>query len=114
MPSYTFNSTANCICLRGAKPVFLGISRSTLNINSEKIESAINKNTTANYVHYASVVCDMDKIKHITNKHKLYLVEDAAQAIGSKYNDKFSGSFGDISVFSFHETKILAVVKEGL
>ena len=106
MPSYTFVSTANAFVLRGAKPVFVDIDRSTCNINSLKIEQAISKKTKAIVVvHYAGVSCDMDPIIKIAKQHKLYVVEDAAQAILSTYKGKPLGSMGDLATLSFHETK---------
>jgi dTDP-4-amino-4,6-dideoxygalactose transaminase len=106
MPSYTFVSTANAFASRGAKPVFIDINRETLNIDENMIENAITKRTKAIVVvHYAGVACEMDKIIKITKKNKLVLIEDAAQAILSKYKGKYLGSFGDFATFSFHETK---------
>lgn len=106
IPSYTFVSSANAFVLRGAKPVFIDIRQDTLNIDEEKIEEAITKKTKAIViVHYAGVACDMDKILSIVKKHKLVLIEDAAHAFDCKYKNKYLGSFGDISCFSFHDTK---------
>ena len=106
MPSFTFVSTANAVVLRGAKPIFCDIRKDNLNIDETKIESLITKKTKAIYVvHYAGQVCEMDKIMQIAKKHKLYVVEDAAQAIGSKYKGKYAGTIGDIGCYSFHDTK---------
>jgi dTDP-4-amino-4,6-dideoxygalactose transaminase len=106
MPSYTFVSTANAFVLRGGVPVFVDIRPDTLNIDEEKIEAAITSKTKAIcVVHYAGVACDMDKILSISEKHNLFLIEDAAQAIGSEYKNKKLGSFGHLSAVSFHETK---------
>lgn len=106
MPSYTFVSTANAFALRGAKPVFVDIRRDTLNIDENLIEAAITKKTKAIVVvHYAGVACEMDKICNLAKKYNLYLLEDAAQAIMSKYKNLPLGSIGDLGSFSFHETK---------
>jgi dTDP-4-amino-4,6-dideoxygalactose transaminase len=106
MPSYTFVSTANAFVLRGGRPVFVDIDRSTCNIDPSKIEKAITKKTKAIVVvHYAGVSCDMDKILKIAKKNRLYVVEDAAQAILSTYKNKPLGSIGDLATISFHETK---------
>jgi dTDP-4-amino-4,6-dideoxygalactose transaminase len=106
MPSYTFVSTANAFVIRGARPVFVDIDPATCNIDSSKIELAITKKTKAIVVvHYASVSCDMDPILAIAKKHKLYIVEDAAQAILSSYKGRPLGSIGDLATISFHETK---------
>jgi len=106
MPSYTFVSTANAFVLRGGKPVFVDIDLDTCNIDPSKIEQAITKKTKAIVVvHYAGVSCDMDIILKIAKKYKLYLIEDAAQAILSTYKGRPLGSIGDLATFSFHETK---------
>ena len=107
LPSYTFVSTANAFVLRGAKPVFCEIEPKTLNIDADKIEALITDKTKAIYpVHYAGVICDMDKILEIAKRHNLYVIEDAAQAVGSVYKGKFpAGTIGDMGCYSFHETK---------
>lgn len=106
MPSYTFVSTANAFVLRGAVPVFVDIRPDTQNINEDLIEDAITPKTKAICcVHYAGVACDMDKILDIAKRHNLYVVEDAAQALGSTYKGKPLGTIGDLGCFSFHETK---------
>lgn len=106
MPSYTFVSTANAFVLRGGVPVFVDIRPDTLNIDETKIESAITDKTIAIcVVHYAGVGCEMDTIMDIADKHGLYVLEDAAQALGASYKGKKLGSIGDLSAISFHETK---------
>jgi len=106
MPSYTFVSTANAFVMRGGRPVFVDIDPTTCNIDSSKIELAITKKTKAIVVvHYAGVSCDMDPIVAIAKKYKLYIIEDAAQAILSSYKGKPLGSIGDLATISFHETK---------
>jgi dTDP-4-amino-4,6-dideoxygalactose transaminase len=106
MPSYTFVSTANAFVLRGGVPVFVDIDPKTLNIDPNKIERAITKKTRAIVaVHYAGASCDMDLILKIAKKHKLYVIEDAAQAILSSYKERVLGSIGDLATLSFHETK---------
>ena len=106
MPSYTFVSTANAFTQRGGKVVFIDINKKTLNIDENLIEKSITKKTKAIVVvHYAGISCEMDKICKIAKKHKIILIEDAAQALLSKYNNKPLGSFGDLATISFHETK---------
>ncbi len=106
MPSYTFVSTANAFVLRGGKPVFVDIDQDTCNIDPLKIKKAISKKTKAIVVvHYAGVSCDMDPILKIAKQNKLYVIEDAAQAILSTYKGKPLGSIGDLATLSFHETK---------
>lgn len=106
MPSYTFVSTANAFVLRGGVPVFVDIETKTLNIDPNKIEKVITKKTKAIIaVHYAGVSCNMDPILKIARKYKLYVIEDAAQAILSSYKGRPLGSIGDLGTLSFHDSK---------
>lgn len=106
MPSYTFVSTANAFVLRGAKIVFVDIRPDTMNIDETLIEAAITKNTKAIVpVHYAGVACEMDVIMDIATRHKLYVIEDAAQGMMSTYKGKALGTIGHFGAYSFHETK---------
>ena len=106
MPSFTFVSTADAFVLRGAKVVFVDIRPDTMNIDESKIEAAITKKTKAIVpVHYAGVSCEMDTIMDIARRHNLWVVEDAAQGVMSKYKGKALGTIGDFGCFSFHETK---------
>jgi len=106
MPSYTFVTTASAFALRGVKIVWCDIRKDTKNIDETKIEALITSRTRAIVVvHYAGVACDMDKISKICKNYKLYLIEDAAQAIGCTYKGKKLGQFGDLATLSFHETK---------
>lgn len=106
MPSFTFVSTANAVALRGAVPVFVDIDPVTLNIDPDQVAAAITPKTKAiTAVHYAGFPADMDKLADIAKTHDLYLVEDAAQALGSTYKGRKAGSLGDLAAFSFHETK---------
>jgi dTDP-4-amino-4,6-dideoxygalactose transaminase len=106
MPSFTFVSTANAFVLRGAKIVFADIEPQTLNLELDGLEKLITKKTKAIVViHYAGVACDMDRLLAISKKYGIYLIEDAALAIGSLYKNKPLGSFGHLSAYSFHETK---------
>lgn len=106
VPSYTFVSTANAFVLRGGVPVFVDIRPDTLNIDERLIEAAITPRTRAIcVVHYAGVPCEMDAITAIARRHGLVVVEDAAQAILSRYRGRAAGSLGDLGALSFHETK---------
>ena len=114
MPSFTFVSTANAFALRGAKPVFVDIKLSTLNIDENAIEAAITPRTKAIVVvHYAGVACEMDEIQALAAKHGLYIVEDAAQGLGAFYKGRPLGSIGDIAATSFHETKNISCGEGG-
>lgn len=106
MPSFTFVSSANAFVLRGAKLVFADSRNDFPNINENSIERLITPRTKAIIVvHYAGVACEMDVIMEIANKHKLFVVEDAAQAIDSYYKGNPLGGIGHLGCFSFHETK---------
>lgn len=105
-PSFTFVSTVNAFVLRGATIVFVDIRPDTMNIDEDLIEEAITDKTKAIVpVHYAGVSCEMDKIMEIAKKYNLYVIEDAAQGVMSKYNGQALGTIGDFGTFSFHETK---------
>ncbi len=106
MPSYTFVSTANAFVIHGAKCVFVDIRPDTMNINEQLIEDAVTDKTRAIVpVHYAGVGCDMDVICDIARRHNLYVIEDAAQGMCSRYKGKSLGTIGDFGTYSFHETK---------
>jgi len=106
MPSYTFVSTANAFVLRGAKIVFVDIRPDTMNIDEKLIEAAITDKTRAIVpVHYAGVVCEMETIMEIANRHQLFVIEDAAQGMMSTYKGQALGTIGHMGAFSFHETK---------
>jgi dTDP-4-amino-4,6-dideoxygalactose transaminase len=106
MPSWTFSSTANAFVLRGAVPVFVDIRPDTLNIDETVIEAAITSRSKAIcVVHYAGVGTAMDPIIEIANRHRLTVIEDAAQAHFAKWGGRPLGTFGQFAAFSFHETK---------
>jgi len=106
MPSFTFASTANAFVLRGGVPVFVDIRPDTLNIDEMKIENAITSRTKAIVaVHYAGVPCEMDSIVEIAERHRVVVIEDAAQALMSTYRGRPAGALGEMAAVSFHETK---------
>lgn len=111
VPSYTFVSTALAFVRQGATIIFADSREDHPGIDEKSLEDLITSKTKAIVpVHYAGVACDMDAIMDIANKHNIYVVEDAAQAIDSFYTGKDGlkkplGSIGHLSAFSFHETK---------
>ncbi|MEG2522322.1 MAG: dTDP-4-amino-4,6-dideoxygalactose transaminase [Lachnospiraceae bacterium] len=106
VPSFTFSSTVNAFLLRGAIPVFCDIREDTMNIDENLIESLITSNTKAIYaVDYAGIPCEMDKINAIADKYGLFVIEDAAQAVGSFYKGRPAGTLSEFGCYSFHETK---------
>jgi dTDP-4-amino-4,6-dideoxygalactose transaminase len=115
LPSYTFVSTANAFALRGAKLVFADSMNDLPNIDPVEIERLISPKTKAIVVvHYGGVACMMDEICQIAAPHNIYVIEDAAQSIDSYYKGKALGSIGDLSAFSFHETKNVIAGEGGM
>jgi len=111
---FTFAATANVIIQVGAKPVFVDIKKDTYNIDPEEIEKAITSKTKAIIpVHYAGQPCEMDKIMKIAKKHNLFVIEDAAHAIGSEYKGRKIGTIGDLTCFSFYATKNMTTGEGG-
>ncbi len=111
---FTFFATAEVIAKTGAKPVFVDIEPETYNIDVNKIEEAITKNTKAIIVvHLFGMAADMDSIMNIASHYHLKVIEDACQAIGTEYRDKRAGSIGDIGCFSFFPSKNLGAFGDG-
>ncbi len=106
LPSYTFSTTASSFALRGLKPVFVDVNGNDLCLNPSAVENAIGPKTKAVLVvHYGGWSSDLQRLRKICNDHKLVLFEDAAQAIGAKFDGSPLGNFGSLSAFSFHYTK---------
>ncbi len=111
---FTFVATAHAIVHCGAKPVFVDVEPDTFNINPALIEPAITKKTKAIVpVHLYGHPADMDPIMAIAKAYHLYVVEDAAQAFGARYNGKKVGSIGHVGCFSFFPTKNLGCYGDG-
>lgn len=114
MPSFTFTSTATSFVLHGARPVFVDVRPDTMNIDERRVEAAITARTRAIVVvHYGGVACQMDILTEIASAHGLAVIEDAAHAVGGRWNERPLGTIGDIAAFSFHETKNLTSGGEG-
>lgn len=108
VPTHTFIATALCVSFCRAKPVFVDIEEDTYNLNPKLLEKAITKKTKAIIpVHIYGQPANMDEIVAIAKKHGIKVVEDAAQAHGSRYKGKRVGSLGDVACFSFYPTKSL-------
>jgi len=115
VPTYTFAATAHVVAWLGAKPVLVDVEKDTFNIDPKKIEEAITDKTKAVIpVHFAGHSCDMDKIMAIAKKHNLYIIEDAAHAIGTDYKGKKIGNFSNATVFSFYATKTITTAEGGM
>ncbi|MCQ9207527.1 MAG: dTDP-4-amino-4,6-dideoxygalactose transaminase [Omnitrophica bacterium] len=105
-PSFTFVSTANAIIRQGARPVFAEIEKSTLNMDLDSLMGRITKRTRAIIpVHYGGFSCDIERLVAVSSKRGIHVVEDAAQAIGARFNERHLGTFGDLGCISFHSTK---------
>ena len=114
VPSYTFVSSALAFVRQGAKIVFADSMKRNPNIDAKQLEALITSRTKVIVpVHYAGVACDMDCIMEIAERHKLLVVEDAAQGVMSTYRNKSLGTIGDFGCFSFHETKNFSMGEGG-
>lgn len=106
IPSFSFVSTANAFVLRGAKIVYADVNQADLNLDLEDLQNKITRKTKAIVaVHYAGYSCNLKALKKITQKKKIFLIEDAAQGVFSKFENTNLGSIGDFGCYSFHETK---------
>jgi dTDP-4-amino-4,6-dideoxygalactose transaminase len=111
---FTFVATTETIALLGAKPVYVDIDPQTFNIDPEKIAERITLRTKAILpVHLFGQPCDISRIKEIADAHHLYLIEDAAQAVGAKWQGKNVCGFGDIASISFYPSKNLGAFGDG-
>lgn len=111
---YTFFATAGAVARLGAKSVFVDIDPLTYNIDPKAIEGAITERTRAIIpVHLYGQVADMDPIMEIASRHNLYVIEDAAQAIGAEYKGRRAGSIGHFGCFSFFPSKNLGGFGDG-
>ncbi len=114
VPDFTYTSTAIAAAYNDLKIVLVDVYPDNGSIDVSKLESYITDKTVAiAAVDYAGIPADMDAIEAIAKKHNLYVVHDTAQSIGSEYNGKKVGSFGDVATFSFHGTKNLTTGEGG-
>lgn len=111
---FTFASTTHAIVRNGLTPVFCDINENDYTIDVSKIESLITEKTSAIVpVHVYGNVCDVEAIQKIADKYNLKVIYDAAHTFGEKYNGQGIGSFGDVSCFSFHATKVFNTIEGG-
>jgi len=112
---FSFIASANCVLYEGAKPIFVDIDNETLNIDVSKIEGKITNKTKAILaVDVFSHPAKWDDLEKIAKKHKLFLIEDSAEALGSEYKGKKCGSFGNASVFAFYPNKQITTSEGGI
>jgi perosamine synthetase len=115
VPAFSYIATANVVELVGAKPVFVDIDLATFNIDVSKIEAAITKKTKAIIpVHEFGLACDITAIMQLAKAHHLFVIEDAACALGAKQGEQFAGTFGDAGSFSLHPRKAISSGEGGL
>lgn len=115
VPSFTYIASVNAIQYTGAKPIFAESDLTTWQIDPNKTEEIITPKTKAiMVVHLYGQPCEMDSIKKIAAKHKLFIIEDCAEAFGSLYNGKHVGTIGEIATFSFFGNKTITTGEGGM
>lgn len=116
LPTFTMIATINAVLLAGAKPVLVDCKDTNdWNISPEEITKKISKKTRAIIpVHIYGFVCEMDKINDIARQERIFVVEDAAEAMGSEYKGGGAGSFGDLACFSLYANKIITTGNGGM
>lgn len=115
VPSMSFISTANCVLLSGAKPIFAEIETETLGLDPIDVEKKITRKTKAILpMHYGGKVCkNIEILSEISEERNLILIEDNAESFGAKINEKFSGTFGHAGMLSFCQNKIITTGEGG-
>ena len=115
VPSLSFISTANCVILAGATPIFAEIENETLGLDPEDVKTKISKKTKAIIpIHYGGKICkNIQALREIADDHNLILIEDNAESFGAKYNNKFAGTFGEAGMLSFCQNKIITTGEGG-
>ncbi len=111
---FTFPATPHALTWNNLTPVFCDVDERTMNIDADKIEALITPKTTAILaVHVFGTPCDVKKIEKIAKKHKLKVIYDAAHAFGVEIDGRGIGTYGDITMFSFHATKLFHTAEGG-
>ena len=115
VPALTFIATVNPIAYVGGKPVFVDVDRDTWNIAPREVEKNITKKTKAILpVHLYGNPCAMNEITRIAKKHNLFVIEDATESLGIKYNGAYTGTFGDLGCYSFNGNKLITTGGGGM
>jgi perosamine synthetase len=115
VPAFTWVATANVVEYMGAKPVFCDVDLRTFNIDPTAVEPLINERTVGIIpVHLFGLCADMDQILGLARKNELWIVEDAACALGAWFHGKHAGTFGDAGAFSFHPRKSITTGEGGM
>ncbi len=114
VPAMSFVATANVVVRTGARPVFVDVELDSRNIDLDQVEAAITPRTRAILpVHFAGLPVDQERLYALAGRHRLRVIEDAAQAIGSAWRGRRIGSFGDLVCFSFHPNKNITTIEGG-
>ncbi|SBT09433.1 DegT/DnrJ/EryC1/StrS aminotransferase family protein [Candidatus Propionivibrio aalborgensis] len=115
VPAQTHVATAHSVEYTGARPVFVDVDATTGNIDIDGIEAAISPRTKAiSVVHYLGLPVDMDRVNVLARKHDLFVVEDAALALGARYKGVHAGLIGDVGSFSFYPVKHITTAEGGM
>ena len=114
VPAMSFVASANVVVRTGARPVFVDVDLETRNIDLDQAEAALTARTRAIMpVHLCGLPADLDRVYSLAERHRLRVIEDAAQAIGSSYRGRRIGSFGDLVCLSFHPNKNITSIEGG-
>jgi len=114
LPGFTFVAAINMVIAAGATPVFVDIDQNTWCVDPDRVEDAITSKTKAVCaVHIYGNMCDMDVLTALCRKHRIFLIEDAAEAVFSYYKGKSAGTFSDVGTFSFQATKTIMMGEGG-
>lgn len=115
VPAFSYMATANVVELVGAKPIFVDIDINTFNIDVSKIEESITQRTKAIIpVHEFGLACDIAPLVVLAKRYNLFIIEDAACALGARYNGNHVGTFGDFGSFSLHPRKAISSGEGGV
>ena len=115
LPTNTFTATAEVVTYFGARPIFVDIDPSTMNMDPRDAEGRITSRTRAIIpVHFAGQPCEMTSLRDLADSHKLHVIEDAAHALPSFYKDQRIGTLGEMTAFSFYATKTLTTGEGGM
>lgn len=114
VPSLNFGTAISCIIRANLKPIFVDIDPNTLQIDCNLIEKKISKKTKALMIpNLIGNLPELDRLKNLCKKHKLYLIEDSADTLGSKFNKKSSGFYSDVSICSFYGSHVISCAGNG-
>jgi perosamine synthetase len=115
VPTFTMIASAAAVCYTGAKPVFVDCEPDTFNLDARLVKEKLTANTKAIMpVHIYGLPCDMDPLLDLASSHQLHIIEDAAEAIGSRYRGKACGAIGDQGCFSFFANKVVTTGEGGM